>query len=276
MRRLILLAVVILALSGGCEKRGFDAPGARVTYQEFGGHGTLKPEFELTVERSGIVRLHCRRLCAASGEVSERIPEARTRAVFDALEKSGFFKLTRTTNVTTVYAGEGNTITYRDAATIYELSAAGVRVPELVSVLRSVIDLDALLKPSVELYRRRLANGWAVDSVDESQIGAITVATLACDLDSSRFLVDHGAIPTTVALQWATRCSDPAVTDLLLSKRAPAPESEEARRLLVLAPSAAGMRRSYVRCWTVASKSMLQTTRSERRCWPRSAETAGT
>jgi hypothetical protein len=58
MRRLILLAVVILGLSGACEKRGFDAPGARVTFQEFGGHGALTPEFELTVERAGIVRLH--------------------------------------------------------------------------------------------------------------------------------------------------------------------------------------------------------------------------
>ena len=224
----------MLGLNGACEKRGFDAPGARVTYQRFSGHRTLEPEFELTVERGGIVRLHCRRLCAASGEVSERIPEARTRAVFEALEKSGFFKLTRTTNVTTGH-GEGDTITYRDAEMIYEVSAAGVRVPQLVSVLRSVIDVDALLKPSIELYRRRLANGWAVDSVDESQTGAIDVAALACDVDSSRFLVDHGAIPTEAALQWATRCNDPAVMNLLLSKRAPAPESEEARRLLVVA-----------------------------------------
>jgi len=229
---LLVSMVGLLTVEGACAKPGFDAPGAQIRYDAVSGNSLSLPHFELTIDREGVVRLTCRRYCAASGDVTQRISQTETRAVFAALETSGFFNLPRTTPSAQISHSNRDLITYRDNRMIHEVVAAG-RLQAVVHAIRQTIDVDGLLRPSVALYRRRLAEGWNINSVDESQLRAIDMAALACDIESVRFLLAHEGVATEQSLFAVTRCSDPALMDELLANRALDPESKEARKLLV-------------------------------------------
>ena len=218
-----------------CATTAPDRTDFQIVYHHDVGQVMDRPEFDLTLEAAGIARIRCRRYCAASGEVSQRIPPARLQEAVRALETRGFFQLPRTEATKVQFLHRSNAaITYRDATRIHEVEDLH-RLPGVVEMLTELIDLDHFLKPSVELYRARVADGWNVNSVDEAQITALETAIRASDQPSVLFLLDRGAVPQTGAVLALSQCLDATIVNRVLGARPLDPSSTDARRLLTRA-----------------------------------------
>lgn len=250
----VVLAVAV-GLSTACAADLPERTDFQVTFFQRSGHRMAAPEFELTLESAGVARLLCRRYCAVSGEITQRIPDARLQEVLDALDAARFFQLPRTDPTAENSTGRNySRITYRDNTRIHELTDLD-RVPALVAVLRTVLDLDALLTPNVTLYRDRLSKGWNINAVDESHTTALGVALLAGKTDAILWLLEHGAIPTDVDRRIAASSPDAAVIDAILAARPISSASSDGRTFLIHAiarGNVALVRRLLDRGWTVS------------------------
>ena len=129
---------------------------------------------------------------------------------------------------------DNSTITYRDAVRVHELRDLD-RLPGVVAMLSEIVDLDRFLKPSVELYRDRIADGWDVNTVDEGQGTALESAIEASDQASVLFLLDRGAVPNTGAVQALARCGDVTIVSRALAARRLDPATPDARMLMTRA-----------------------------------------
>jgi ankyrin repeat protein len=101
--------------------------------------------------------------------------------------------------------------------------------------LRDAARVDRLLKPSLELYRELLDSGWDVNSVGEDHQNAVTSAVSAGDLESVRFLIEHGATVSREALRGSAVYGDPRIFRLLLTVTQTDMKSADAGELLVSA-----------------------------------------
>ncbi|HUR21623.1 MAG TPA: ankyrin repeat domain-containing protein [Vicinamibacterales bacterium] len=234
MRR-ALIAIMAASFGVCCAASASDRTNFQIVYHQDPGHYIASPEFELTLETPGVARVRCRRYCAASGEVSQRIPLPRLQEVLHVLETRGFFQLPRTDAKAVQTTHRNNTrITYRDPVRIHEVTHLD-RLPGVVEMLTETIDLDYFLKPSVELYRTRIADGWNVNSVDESQTTALESAIHASEQASVLFLLAHGAVPNSGAVLALAGCSDMTILNRVLAARRLDPASSEVRTLLARA-----------------------------------------
>jgi ankyrin repeat protein len=84
--------------------------------------------------------------------------------------------------------------------------AAGRRTadsPELENRMKAATEVDRYLKPSLTLYRRLVDSGWNVNTLGPDHQNALFSAVTFRDLESTRFLLQHGSEVTDQTLELA-------------------------------------------------------------------------
>lgn len=141
--------VAVLAVSGKLPwpKRHVDPKTAEVTFRSGGGRIVNTPEYEVTFygAGTGFAKVTCLRNCSSDPNKAERIPPERMKAIFDALDDSGFFRVQRIDPAGILADADIGTITYRDNKGAHEVVQAWRRLPAVVAAIKAALDVDKVI-----------------------------------------------------------------------------------------------------------------------------------
>ncbi len=156
--------------------------------------------------------------CGVPGVQIKQISEQIIRQLVSAFTDSGFFNLPR------ILRHDpdpwGVTLCYRDDDRIHEVVDTTHQNPTLVkleALLRDSAKIEDYLYPTVEVYRQLVASGWDVNTEGDDRENALSYAVSRQDLESVRFLLEHGIAVTKGALQHAARVENFQILRELLS-----------------------------------------------------------
>lgn len=203
------------------------------------------PKFRADFRKGGDVTLFGLSECAIPGEYHFVVPEASFLALLDRFERARFFSIPR---LDPRYGGVDALVKrlgYRDENRIHEVVDGGrpvAAISDLEREFRKATHLDEYLKPSVDLYRKLLKNGWNVNTLGEDHENAITAVVLSGDLAALQFLLKHGATVSRTALGFAVLSKTTEAFELLASARKVDFAGEEGGSLLLSAASGANPR----------------------------------
>lgn len=165
------------------------------------------PRFRIEVRSGGHVNLFGLGASAIPGEHPYVIPATDFTALLREFDRSDFFSTPR---LDPRYGGEDalvKRIIYRDEKRIHEVVDAGrpvATIAELGKTFRKLTQVDKHLTPSVDLYRGLIQSGWNVNTLGQDHENALTTAVIAGNLPAATFLLEHGAVVSERAFEYAT------------------------------------------------------------------------
>lgn len=164
------------------------------------------PQFRVDFRNGGHVNYECLGSCAVPGQQHHLVPAERFRELVLAFYDSGFFKIPRTDpkrifeDVTVIR------LTYRDERRIHEVVDSRRQIPRLTELeqrIKAATEVGRYLKPSVTLYRRLVDSGWDANTLGPDHENALFSAVVFRDLESTRFLLQHGSKVSDRTLEMA-------------------------------------------------------------------------
>jgi len=240
---LLVLGTVCLSMAA-CAHRPSNSTYVVLSYYESPGNCEDCPVFQVDFHSGGQVDFHGLRACAVPGVQHYRIPEAKFLELVRRFQDAHFFEIPRLgtawMDVSTIK------LTYKDERRIHETVDANRGLPRLTRLekqVREAAEVDRFLKPSVALYQELLGSGWDVNTLGEDDENALISAVASGDLESVRFLLEHGASVSKKALFDSAFTDNVGIVKLLLAARKPDLKSPEGRRLLVTAARSADITR---------------------------------
>ena len=247
LRKIYLLALGIVCLSiAACSRGPSNSTYIVLSYYESPGNCEDCPAFRVDFHSGGDVDFHGLRGCAVPGVQHYRIPEAKFLGLVRAFQVAHFFDIPRldTTrawmDVSTIW------LTYKDERRIHETVDRFRDLPRLTQLekeVREAAQVGRFLKPSAALYQELLGSGWEVNTSGEDHENAVASAVSSADLESVRFLLQHGATVSKHALLASAYTDTVGIVKLLLAVRNTDMESPNGRRLLVTAAHSADITR---------------------------------
>lgn len=163
------------------------------------------PRFRVDFRDGGHVNYECLGDCAVPGEQHHLVPAQRFQELVQAFHDAAFFAIPRTdsriVNDATVIR-----LTYRDERRIHEVIDVERHIPRVIELenrMKTATEVDRYLKPSVALYRHLVESGWDVNTLGSDQQNALFSAVIFRDLESTRFLLQHGSKVTDRTLELA-------------------------------------------------------------------------
>ncbi len=127
-------------------------------------------------------------------------------------------------------------LTYKDERRIHETVDVCRNLPRLTQLekqFRDAAEVNRFLKPTITLYQQLLGSGWDVNALGEDHENALTSGVVYGDLDSVRFLLQHGASVSKKALLDSAYSNNVGIVKLLLTARNTDMKSVEAKQLFV-------------------------------------------
>jgi ankyrin repeat protein len=234
---LLALGTVCLAIAA-CAHGPSNSTNIVLSYYESPGNCEDCPVFQVDFHSGGDVEFHGLRGCAVPGVQHYRIPEAKFLGLVRAFQDAHFFDIPRLDTTRAWKDVSTIRLTYKDERRIHETVDTFRDFPRLTKLERQVRDaaeVDRFLKPSVALYQELLGSGWDVNTLGEDHENALAPAVSSRDLESVRFLLQHGATVSKQALLASAFTDNVGIVKLLLAARNPDLKSPEGRRLLVTA-----------------------------------------
>lgn len=154
----------------------------------------------------GRVDYECFYGCAAPGKAHYRVAGKRFEDLVTEFRKEGFFDIGRTDP--NRYASDVPAIrlTYRDELRIHEvvdINRRDARITRLEERFRELTEFGRYNRPSPSLYRTLLNQGWNINQLGANQENALSSAVLHRDLESIRFLLQHGSRVTPRSIGYA-------------------------------------------------------------------------
>ena len=204
MPRLRLLKLVSLLALVGCGAQP-KLENIILSYSETNEFCLGCPRFRVDFRNGGHVNYECLRGCAVPGEQHHVVAPQRFQELVQAFHDAGFFAIPRTDGRIVVDATVVR-LTYRDERRIHEVLDVDrriARVTDLEIRMKAATDVDRYLKPSVTLYRRLVDSGWDVNTIGPDHRNALFSAVVLRDLESTRFLLEHGCKVTDEVLELA-------------------------------------------------------------------------
>jgi hypothetical protein len=177
------------------------------------------PSFRVNFESSGHVSYLCLRGCAVPGEEHHLVPAERFVDLVGRFRKEHFFDIARTDPGGPVLDATVIRLTYRDGRRIHEVVDVDRRnasIKALEARFKLITEIDRYQKPSAALYRNRLQVGWDINALGEDQQNALANAVLQRDLESARFLVQHGSKVTRETLEYAALSNNLEILRLIV------------------------------------------------------------
>jgi ankyrin repeat protein len=246
-RKIYLLAFGTACLSiVACVHRVSNSTYVVLSYYESPGNCEDCPRFQIDFQSGGQVDFRGLRGCAVPGVQHYRIPEAKFLKLVRTFQDAHFFNIPRLDIKRVVLDAGTVRLTYKDERRIHETVDAGRDLPRLTQLekqLRDAAEVDRFLKPSVTLYQQLLGSAWDVNTLGEDHENALTSAVASGDLDSVRFLLQHGASVSKKALLDSGYSNNVGIVKLLLSARNTDMKSVEAKRLFVTGARSADITR---------------------------------
>jgi ankyrin repeat protein len=234
---MLVLATASLFLTTGT--RGSPGPSCvNLSYSENPTYGEDFPRYRVDFGEGGWVEFNGLSGCVVPGVQSYRIPEAEFQDLVRAFKEAHFFNIPRLDPNHMPLDATITTVTYKDARRIHETLDVDRPLPRLIQLenrLRAAANVDRFVKPSVSRYEALLGSGWDVNTVGQDHENALTAAVWCRDLDSTRFLSQHGASVSNKALQASLFSRNPKLTEFLLDARRIDMKSAVVRQLLTTA-----------------------------------------
>src|SRR5690242_10678545 len=146
-----------------------------------------------------------RRLCRPR-ERHHLVPTQRFLDLVQAFHDAGFFAIPRTDPSRIVEDATVVRLTYRDERRIHEVVDVERHIPwvtQLENRMKTATEVDRYLKPSLMLYRQLVDSGWDVNTLGPDHQNALFSAVIFRDLESARFLLQHGSKVTDQTLEVA-------------------------------------------------------------------------
>lgn len=232
---LALLAAACLSFSA-CAKRS--AAFVSLSYRYDGPDNCEGcPAYQVDFHTGGLVDFHGLRGCAVPGLQQYRIPETKFLELVRALHDTSFFDIPRLDTKYIWFDVDTVTLAYRDERRVHETVDRNRRLPRLTQLekqVREAAQVERFLTPSVVLYQQLLASGWDVNTLGADHENALTSAVDSQNLDSVRFLLQHGASASKKALLDSAFSDNVGIVQVLLATRKTDMKSPEAKRLLVM------------------------------------------
>jgi ankyrin repeat protein len=243
LRKVYLLALGTICLSfSACRHLPSTFTYVVLSYYESPGMCEDCPAFQVDFHSGGQVDFHGLRGCAVPGVQHYRIPEAKFLELLRAFQGVHFFDISRLDIARTWMDVSTIRLTYKDERRIHETVDRNRQLPRLTQwekQVRDAAEVDRFLKPSVALYQELLGSGWDVNTLGEDHENALISAVSTGDLESVRFLLQHGASVSKKALLDSAHSNDVGIVKLLLAARNTDLKSPEGRRLVVSAARSA-------------------------------------
>jgi ankyrin repeat protein len=222
MVRFTLLFLACLALQTSC---GNPRNLARIvlSYSEDNTFRLDCPSFRVNFGSGGHVYYECIRGCAAPGEQHHLVAAERFKDLVDEFHEEHFFTIARTDPSRWVVDVPVIRLTYRDERRIHEVvdvDRRNARITELENRFKASTEVDRYQKPSVSLYRSLLKAGWDINTLGADQQNALSAAVLHRDLESARFLVQHGSKVTRQTFNYAAISNNLEILRLIVESSA--------------------------------------------------------
>ena len=164
------------------------------------------PQFQVDFRNGGHVNYECLGGCAVPGEQHHLVPPDRFRELVQAFHDAGFVAIPRTDPSRIIMDAPIIRLTYRDERRIHEVVDVERHIPQVTDLenrMKTVTEVDRYLKPSVALYRHLVESGWDVNTLGPDHQNALFSAVIFRDLESIRFLLEHGSKVTDQTLDVA-------------------------------------------------------------------------
>jgi len=177
------------------------------------------PSFRVDFRNGGHVNYECLGSCAVPGEQHHVVPAQRFRELVQAFHGAGFFSIPRTDPSRMDEDATVIRVTYRDQRRIHEVVDGVRHIPQLNNLenrMKTATEVDRYLKPSVLLYRRLVDSGWDVNTLGPDRRNALFSAVIFRDLESIRFLLQHGSKVTDQTLDLAARSENVEILSLVV------------------------------------------------------------
>jgi ankyrin repeat protein len=164
------------------------------------------PQFRVDFRNGGHVNYECLGGCAVPGEQHHLVSAQRFQDLVQAFHDASFFAIPRTDPSRIVSDATVIRLTYRDERRIHEVVDLDRHIPQvtdLESRMKNATEVGRYLKPSLTLYRRLVDSGWDVNTLGPDHQNALFSAVVFRDLESTRFLLQHGSNVTDQTLELA-------------------------------------------------------------------------
>jgi ankyrin repeat protein len=155
------------------------------------------PQFRVDFRNGGHVNYECLGGgCAVPGEQHHLVSTQRFQDLVQAFHDARFFAIPRTDPSRIFLDATVIRLTYRDERRIHEVVDVERHIPRVTDLenrMKTATEVGRYLKPSLTLYRRLVDSGWNVNTVGPDHQNALFSAVLFRDLESTRFLLQHGS-----------------------------------------------------------------------------------
>jgi ankyrin repeat protein len=201
----MLVEMALLSLLAGCHARP-NLDHIILSYSESNTFCSDCPSFRVDFRNGGHVNYECLGSCAVPGEQHHVVPEQPFLELVRAFHDAGFFGIPRTDPSRIVQDATIFRLTYRDDRRIHEIIDDARNLPRVTDLERrfkAATEVNRYLKPSVAFYRQLVNSGWDVNTLGPDHQNALRSAVTSGDLDSTRFLLQHGSKVTDQTLNRA-------------------------------------------------------------------------
>lgn len=164
------------------------------------------PRFRVDFSSGGHVNFECLGSCAVPSEQHHLVPAERFQELVQAFHDSRFFTIPRTDSSRMVADATVFRLTYRDNLKIHEVVDIERHIPQILDLekrIKAATEVDRYLKPSAAMYQSLVKAGWDVNSLGPDHQNALYSAVIFRDLESIRFLLQHGSKVTDQTLDFA-------------------------------------------------------------------------
>lgn len=203
MLRLRLLEFALLLALVGCRAQP-KLDNIILSYSESNTFCWGCPRFRVDFRSGGHVNYKCLGFCAVPDEQHHLVPAIRFQELVQAFHDAGFFAISRTDSNRIVEDATVIRLTYRDDRKIHEVVDALRHIPQVTDLedrMKTATEVERYLKPSIALYRRLVDSGWDVNTLGPDHQNALFSAVIFRDLESARFLLQHGSKVTDLTLE---------------------------------------------------------------------------
>jgi len=214
---MLLELVLLLALVGCRAQPKLDS--IILSYSESNTFCFGCQRFRVDFRSGGHVNYECLGSCAVPGEQHHLVPAQRFRELVLAFHVAGFFAIPRTDPSRFTEDATAIRLTYRDERRIHEVVDVERHIPRVTDLenrMKTATELDRYLKPSLALYRRLVDSGWDVNTLGPDHQNALFSAVIFRDLESTRFLLQHGSKVTDQTLDAAAMSENVEILRLVV------------------------------------------------------------
>jgi ankyrin repeat protein len=218
MPRLIMPELALLLTLAGCRAQP-KLDHIILSYSQANSFCSDCPSFRVDFQSGGHVNYKCLGRCAVPGDQHQLVPAQRFVELVQAFHDAGFFAIPRTDPSRIVQDATVFRLTYRDERRIHEVVDIERQIPQLTNLenrMKTATEVDRYFKPSVALYRRLMDSGWDINTLGPDHQNALFAAVMFSDLESTRFLLQHGSEVTDLTLDFAAMSENVEILRLVV------------------------------------------------------------